>query len=484
LNEFDVLLFANMSRASRDTLDMLVLLRMLDSAGKRLVILDPPFDSFTATEMDRSMLVFRTEMNRMQRVDTIKNVQRQVKRDRQLGKYLGGRVPFWLMVVPHKGSDDGWQFVLSDNPKALELAREVVRRVLNNEGLGMIAADLNARNEPTPEQLRVKRRAVRPRKASEIRQRYSWSVSGIRAIARNRMLIGQREIERYKYIYVDGKRRKVVLAKYLQTKIDANGNDTGIPIEYCPQLITPKEYAKVQVIVNTPRRKVAQTNRSDLYDVCYCLTCGCRLYQSSPDKKRANYYSYYYCPRRRLAKACDNKPVSYDLAQNAIEAEVQQWRGRRVYLPEETQRQDFDSIIAKLRADQEIEVALGKLAQTEESRRLRLDNFGKLETQISEFEEEKIQASDKDYIPTGLTFGELWDSMTWRERGDFLRQCGIRFEFGNMEGKVLVLHAALPKDIDAIFADVATGRVIVPGNRDTPEIAAHAAMIAQSHAAK
>src|SRR5262249_36053453 len=68
LQKFEILLFARLDRASRETLDMLILMRLLDNAGKRLVILDPPFDSVTATETDRSMLVIRTEMNRMQRV--------------------------------------------------------------------------------------------------------------------------------------------------------------------------------------------------------------------------------------------------------------------------------------------------------------------------------------------------------------------------------------------------------------------------------
>jgi DNA invertase Pin-like site-specific DNA recombinase len=141
--EFDVIVFTKVNRLGRNLLDLLAIHDELAEVGVGLVCIDQPFDTTTpAGRAQFQMLGVFAEWEKSNLLEQMANGVHALAR-RDPGRYVGGEVPFGLMVTGEKGDANRR---LVPNPAEVEVVRTAWDLLVNQGYTTWTAArELNAR---------------------------------------------------------------------------------------------------------------------------------------------------------------------------------------------------------------------------------------------------------------------------------------------------------------------------------------------------
>lgn len=462
-DEFDVIIFHKLDRASRETLHILLLLEWAEERGKRIIILEnPSYDTATAGDGERISLIVNAEVGRAERRRIMGRVVAAVEMNRQLGKYPGGPLPIWLTVVPHP-SGEGWAYTLRpQTDMAVKVMLEIVRRVIRGDAYTAIARDFNSRNVPLPTDLRVR---TNPRQEEKPRRKLKggWAAGTVIALVDNRLLIGEKEV-----IKIGGK--EVIKYKGTTRKIEHRfiiRDPSGVPIQFCDALISVEEYEQIQMRLSGAPRSA--WGRGDLHDIVYCASCGGKRYLNRTTRALSNggtrNHEYYCCRnsketvKEKSKRKCVDRQVLAAAVRERIDTDIRAELGHRsVYDRVDPITTDYAGKIAYLRNELLAisELYIGTKSQTGKAAyKARTD---RLDEEIARLEEEEANAPTTEYVSTGRIFEELWDSAHWCERGDLLRRIGITFSVSYLgESNALSCQMNTPDDIDQRLRVVTSG---------------------------
>lgn len=440
---FDAIVFPKTDRASRETLDGLILLKWAQENGKRLIILEPYMDSSTMTPAERMHFVMGLEMGSYERAQTIQRVRIGVASGRLKARYLGGKIPLWLKVVPHPTEDEAFAYDVDEEKLVLVLA--LVQRVRSRlpDGrrmpYGTICRELDDKGIPTPDLLRNTTRPNRKRKPRTNKAGVKrWTPAGLIELLSNRLLIGQREV--VKYQYTNGKRGKEISREVVR-------DEAGRPVEYCPATIEYDVWLELQDIFSTPRRKTPIQNRTELQGVVCCIACRETCYiQRAPNRAGERVYRYFVCSNRTRYRTCEMKSVREERVLEYLELEMVSLAGDlEVFERIEPPRQDYTAKLAGLRDEVEGLKRLFRVTKSESGIAKLESQIGALDGEIAELEIRESNPPEATYIPTGKVFLDMWRDASWHQRGDLLRSVGISVDVGTMDGAPR-LEIRLPED--------------------------------------
>jgi DNA invertase Pin-like site-specific DNA recombinase len=142
-HEFDAIVFTKINRLGRNLLDLVAIEEELRELGVGLVCLDNPFDTTTpAGRAQFQMMAVFSEWEKSNLLEQMANGVHALAR-RDPGRYIGGEVPFGLMVTGEKGDSNRR---LVPNPAEVEVVRTAWDLLVNHGHTTWTAArELNAR---------------------------------------------------------------------------------------------------------------------------------------------------------------------------------------------------------------------------------------------------------------------------------------------------------------------------------------------------
>lgn len=257
------------SRTSRDVMDILELKREIASYGGFFISIKENYDS--RTDDDEFLLVLHAALAQKERKTTASRVKVT-----QIVKAKEGKTNVPLPAYGYTLSEDRQRLVV--NPETAPVYRFIVEKFLEGWGQAKIAKHLNAQGIPT-------RRGGR------------WSVNAIRTVLTNPVYLGVTIYNATTLVRdPSGRQKRVVRSR--EEWIVKEGTH--------PPLITPEEFEKIQLILRHRREKDTKEWTCDRKylgsGLLRCAECGGKIYGSRYPKKakgrklQGQYLHLYRCP--------------------------------------------------------------------------------------------------------------------------------------------------------------------------------------------
>lgn len=265
----------NLSRSSRDVLDMLALKRQMAESGACLLSVEEGYDS--REDDDEFLLVLYAAV-----------AQRE-------SRTTAGRVKITQMMKAREGKTNvplpGFGYTVEDgklkpDPKTAPVVRWMVQKYLEGWGLCKIARELNAQGIPT-------------------RRGRTWSHSSVRAVLTNPAHLGHTVYNTTTRVRLASGQRKLVLRPEDEWIIVKNTHEP---------LLSVSEYEAVQAALAARTKTPSDCSFRPKYlgvSILRCGTCGDRLYGQRYRKKSGG-WSYCYVCRNRLGK-CSATCASWNM---------------------------------------------------------------------------------------------------------------------------------------------------------------------------
>lgn len=413
--DYDAIVFPKDDRVTRETLDILLLLDWAEKNDKGIVILEPFIDSRTMTDSERMFLIFGAERARAERRTIKGRVEEQVYEDRQIGKYLGGPVPYWCKLAPHPS---GKGKALEIDPVRSLVVLDIIDKVIARKPYAEICAWLELAGIPTPTEGRER---TRTKDQKRKRPKFGWTTPSIKAIIRNRMLIGEREVVK-RVLDVRGRSTNQVISRTIVR------DESGNAVRYCPALISPERWLQAMEVINTPRQKSFTKNRTPLQGVVNCARCKEVMYRNySYEKKNGDQNAHFRCSNKIRGAGCDAPVTNERIILSAIEIDIQGSIGRVEIM------EKVDPIITvrpetleHLRREADAVESLLALATSEDRKASLTHRWQELDGQIAETQVALQNPPGPEYVATGRLFWDMWEGADWHKRGDLMRALGIK----------------------------------------------------------
>jgi site-specific DNA recombinase len=266
LGRFDVLLVYRVDRFARSLKVLVHLLEELDAAGVAFRSATEPIDTSSAT--GRMLVQLLGVFAEFERATIIDRVINGMERKAARGAWLGGRIPYGLVLDAEKR--------LSVEPAEFPLIERVFHRYANDRlGTTTIAAELNADGHRT--------RVGRP-----------WGTKGILDILRNRSYLGE---------------------VFFRDKWYSNGKDP---------FIDPILFERAQDLLEERSEGYAERfgNRHPEYVLAGLITCQrCKgRYVGACATGKRHRYRYYVCSTRQRygTKGCTGDRLRADELEDAV----------------------------------------------------------------------------------------------------------------------------------------------------------------------
>ncbi|MFE3579312.1 recombinase family protein [Streptomyces vinaceus] len=412
MGQWDALVAWKMDRITRRALHFHTLMEWMKKYGKAIITSD---GVNTTTKAGRQM----AEMMAMVASWEWEAIQERnhgaAEKMRQLGRWKGGVVPYGYKAVPSPVHDEGWYLVFED-----DTIRHVQTMIHLSEDHSMkdITAHLNENRIVSPSEWRKRNQLIAKGEitAEEAAQRDPgrWNQSTVHVILTNRVLTGES--------WKDGK--------------PIRGKD-GLPVARAQALMSKAAFEAMLLRFKT-RNKAQGTvtkNATDLREVAFCLNCQAALYESSSTRTRngkTRHYNYFRCSTNNSPGAkCHegaNSMNGHDLkalveryfveAVGAEEAQV------KVFVPGNdvaAEKERYETALKELSEEWDM-----GLYDYDGGRQDYLSRKKTLMERLKRVETEEIVKPHYKWQPMGKTYGEAWAEMTWKERGNLLRKCGVK----------------------------------------------------------
>jgi len=287
---FNVVIFASLSRFSRDTLDALTLKRQLvDSIGIRLISLDEGYDSLIDKDELKFQIISAVNQKLSEQISI--SSRRGIRESAKKGNYIGSKAPFGYKKTVTR---DGKKTLIPDEEKKKVVETIFTLYVKNNLGEKSIVNHLNDMKVPSP-------------------KGGTWGISTIQRILQNEAYVGRNVFGKYtvKKEYPDYKdlnlRKNVLKQTPKENWMRANQPNTHEPI------INEVIFSEAQEL----RQKRGRGKRGGIRNkvnifagMIKCYHCNSSMVSMKSGKvsKAGKQYRYLICSSRRRqgVKGCVN----------------------------------------------------------------------------------------------------------------------------------------------------------------------------------
>ncbi|MDW5326040.1 recombinase family protein [Plantactinospora sp. KLBMP9567] len=420
----DVLVAWHVDRLSREGLNVAaIILDVIEgkdpTTGRevrppvRLIGYDDRLDSADA-EGFRLNFVIKAEQARAELARMKSRSRARVQRMRKDKRSTGGLTPYGYQRAPRGPME------LEHDPVSAPIIQDVVRRVIGGESIASVARDLNARGVLSPRDHAALRDTGEPRKNKETREPLPpqrWTDETLRRMLTNPVLLG--------WLTDD---RKVV-----------RDND-GAPVLRGEALISKEDWGALQgVITGAKRPKHRSAPDAMLSGEVFCPECG-EVLHFHWSVKPTQEYRYYRCSgRTRRENGCKAGAPRAERVERLTEDALLGVVGdldvmRKVYVPGDdiaAQLADVAERMRELREDRQAGLYRGEQG-TAEFREM----YSNLERLRDELTAKPSRSEGWEYVSTGQTYRDVWESSDTAGRRTLIRDSGIRLEAIKATGDV------------------------------------------------
>ncbi|MFI6685004.1 recombinase family protein [Streptomyces sp. NPDC050485] len=412
MGQWDALVAWKMDRITRRALHFHTLMEWMKKYGKAIITSD---GVNTTTKAGRQMAEMMAMVASWEWEAIQERNEGAAEKMRQLGRWKGGVVPYGYKAVPSPIHEEGWYLVFED-----DTIRHVQTMINLSEDHSMkdITTYLNENGIVCPSEWRKRNQLIAkgditPAEAEE-RAPGRWNQSSVHVILTNRVLTGES--------WKDGK--------------PVRGKD-GLPVMRAQALMTKAAFE----VMNRRFKKRGGVgegvtkNATDLREVAYCMNCLAVLYESNSSRTRngkTTHYNYFRCSTNNTPGAkCHEGAVNMN--GHDLKAVVEQYFLAEVG-PEQAQVRVFVPGNDVGAEKERCETALKELSEEwdmnlydyEGGRQDYLSRKKNLLDRMKKLETEEIVKPHYEWQAMGKTYGEAWAGMTWKERGNLLRTCGVK----------------------------------------------------------
>lgn len=290
------------SRTSRDILDIIELKRSLANQGAFFISIKEGYDS--RTDDDEFLLVIHAGLAQKERKVTGSRVKIT-----QLIKAKEGKTNVPRPALGYMLSPDGQHLII--NPEKAETYHLIVNKFLDGWGRLKICKELNSQGIKTN------------------RGDTNWSTNAIYSILTNPVYLGITMYNITLTVRDDTGKAKRMVRPRDQWIIRENTH---------PPLITKEKFEKIQQIIQERKQKGNKewscTKKYLLSGILYCGSCGSKLFggkipknlakmKSKSDRTKDDYYYYYF--DRKTSGMCESNVANYhmDIVEQKVMAEIQ-----------------------------------------------------------------------------------------------------------------------------------------------------------------
>lgn len=258
--QFEVVIAYKSNRIARNMLHALAYEEKLSKMGVDVIYCKEEFGNNAA---GRFALRTMMNVNQFYSENMAEDITRGMIDRAKQGKH-NGKPPYGYRIGP--------EGKLEIHEERAPIVREIYARIADGETYTAIAADLNARQIPSPTGAQ-------------------WTKASFQLIMKN---------ERYRGIYIYG--------------------DVRVP-GGIPRIIDDVTFERVQDLI---RRRGAVSGRRRgngdylLTGKLYCGLCGAPMIGVSGTSHRRNTYHYYFCANRQKHHTCDKRPIRRELIEEYI----------------------------------------------------------------------------------------------------------------------------------------------------------------------
>lgn len=317
------------------------------------------------------------------------------------GRHRGGFVPLGYRAVR---GDAGWRLVI--DPEGQALVREIVGWVVGGLSVNAAVARLNARGEPTS----LDRQRIAAGKPSSGAR---WRLANLLRLLRSETLLGY-------LVLADG-----------TVPLD----DHGRRVRRAEPLLSAEEWSDLQAELSrrgNDQRARPRANAALLVGVAYCQ-CGERMYTTTGGRGRE---PRYRCASKGIGGVhCGNGSVPAAWLDDHVSAWFIELFGRvelverRRVAGEDHSAELAETVAAMGRLVRQLERLDGAAADAVAAR------LGELQAQHDELAARPIVADRWVDVPTGQTYGDLWEAADVQGRRRLLLGQGVRAEVSKAPGR-------------------------------------------------
>ncbi|MFD6712354.1 hypothetical protein AMK25_22350 [Micromonospora sp. TSRI0369] len=404
---FDILCAWRLDRVSRRVLHLAALIDWCRSTGRALVSTSEGFDinspmGAVFVNILAALAEGELEAIRERARSSFAHLMRQ-------GRWRGGFVPYGYRAVK-ADAGNGWR--LEVDPETSEVAKGIVRRILDGASANSVVRWLNEEKTPSPLDAQRKR-------AGKATTGTEWRVANLLKMLRSHTLLGYAEMTETR-TQADGTKESI-------TRL-IRGED-GLPLRRAEPILATADWEKLQEALqrNANPKAGNRVGGSPLLRVAFC-ECGEPLYRN-----RGRNGMYYRCGlRARAGRNCPKgmSSIPAALLEEAAEESFLLMVGdlevmRRVFVPGSDHTGDLREVeesLAELREHLAAGLFRGDRGKAEFA-----GMYGALEARREALEALPTRPDEWKLEPTGQTYRERWKSLeSPTDRGREMREAGVR----------------------------------------------------------
>lgn len=382
-----------LDRISRSSLDTENLLRWCAEREKRIVCVDDGID--TGTQMGQVWVKLASIFAEVERNAIKERVLQSRKKLRAEARWGGEQLHYGLR--PEKLPGGGYKLVHDE--EAVAVIRRVIADVHRGDSVQSIA-DRLTREGVLSSSDRARQLQGKPIRGSK------WPTTTLHRLLESKTLLGY----------------------------TTHGDEADPTVLKAPPILTAREFRELQAVL-AERKKPRGFNRtgkaSPLLGVAVCYGCGALLHHRSAEMKGRR-YRYYYC-RSKCTETAGNLPADWleEVLEKKFLAELGdvEVHEQRV-IPASDHTDELEN--AKL-ALGDIAAAMAK-ASSAAVRTALAAQIADLDALIANLERLPVEPARTEDVPTGVTYGEQWESADTEGRRRLLLDSGIRLR-AMLQGK-------------------------------------------------
>ncbi|MGX9228625.1 recombinase family protein [Streptomyces albus] len=416
-DQFDVLYVKSMDRIVRSVRDLCDIIDWCTKHGKSLICVEQSFD--LTSEMGQAVAKILAVVAEIE-LNIIKSrVRASREAMRKAGRWPGGLVPFGRVAAK-----DGDGYTLAICPEYGPVLVEMIRLFMACKSFSVVADWLNAGNVPTVQDI-ARMRAAKGESTTRLNEEKAkargtkWSPTSVQAVLTSRSLLGE-------YVRADG---TVVR------------NEDGTPVMRSEPVLTEAEWLALQEVVTLVKYTKGPSETSPVRGILFCDGSDYEhpLYWAKGGKKN-NKRPRIRCqgskPKGR--KPCPGHSFMAEELYELIGATLKLQIGSLPVRERRTVQDDSRAVkVAVLDAQLEQltkELQAGKLSAAEYGQ-----HVAKVAAEREAITSKPAARPQEQWVETGQTYADWWDSSTREERREklltwgvrvFAGPSGVRFEYG------------------------------------------------------
>lgn len=439
-DEYDVIVCWRVDRFVRRTAHLQKMIEWSEEHGVELASATESY--FDLTDPRGKLMVQMVAMFAEMELDAISERNSSAAQyNIKAGKWRGGMLP--LGYRPEKTNGD-WRLVPDDEPGHVKpyylrgengkpigdpitpadvpmvpAIRDIVERVIAGERLSRIVQDLNARGVPTGQ---CRAAALAGREPREPR----WTISNLRRMLLSPTILG-RVVHRPVVTDENGNPKKVKGKKVYGPEQVLFEN--GEPLQRAEPLISEVDFHAVQRILTGPNKYANQGPKTIesplLLQVLHCGVCGRPMWRlkGGPGRKQR-----YRCGSTQSGKACGNPSFVMEQADRLVNHWIAGFLGDIPHMEEQRvswfdHASEIETIDARLES---LAASVGDFPVGTSAYESVRKQIRDLSSRREELAAQPKPPSGTQWVPTGKTFREHWESLDTTQRNDYLRKYKVR----------------------------------------------------------